>query len=175
MAISRAKKEKILKDLTKKLKKAKLLILLDFQKVTVPEVQILRKVLKKEGIDYLVAKKTLVQKALQKNKIKDLVLKDLKVPVSLIISKEADPAAARIIKDFQNKTKKTEFLKGFLEGKMLEKNDLIMLAGIPSREELLAKLISSIASPISGLTYALKGNLTSLVSVLSQVSKKKTR
>lgn len=173
MAISRAKKEKILKNIIEKLKKAKLFILLDYSGATVSEIQNLKKRLKEKNVEYFVARKTLIQKALREVKINDLNLRELKKPVSLVLTDKKDPAAAKVIKDFQRETRKTEFLKGFLEGEVLEKNDLVMLASISSREELLAKLIGSIASPVSGFIYVLKSNLTGLVSVLRQASEKK--
>lgn len=173
MAISRQKKEKILKNLIEKIKKAKLLILLNYQGVTVPEVQKLRKILKEENIDYLVVKKTLIEKAFQKNNIKGLAINEFKMPVSLIVSKEADPAAVRLLSNFQKETNKTEFIKGFLEGEILDKDALKALAAIPKREELLAKLVYSIASPLSGFVYVMKANLNSLVYALDRIREKK--
>lgn len=174
MPISRSKKEKILGDLNKKLQKAKFFILLNYLGVSVPEIQKLRKLLKKENIEYLVVKKTLIKKALLKSNMKGIDLKDFKTPVSIVISEKADPLPAKLIKNFQKETKKMEFIKGFLEDRILDKNSLKMLADIPSREELLSALLGSISAPIRGLVLTLGGGLNNLVHVLSAIRDKKS-
>ncbi|MDP1538797.1 MAG: 50S ribosomal protein L10, partial [bacterium] len=63
---------------------------------------------------------------------------------------------------------KLKILGGFLEGKFKEAEEIIALAQLPTKEGLLAKLVGSIASPISGLINVLQGNIKGLITVLAK-------
>ncbi len=64
-----------------------------------------------------------------------------------------------------------KILGGFLEGKFKEAQEFVDLAQLPSREELLAKLVGSISAPISNLVYSLQYNLKGLIYILTLIKK----
>jgi len=173
MPKTRQQKEAVIKDLAEKIKKAKSLVFVNFDGLKVKEIEQLRKKCRVENIDYLVAKKTLMKKAFKDAGLEEIDPKSFERETATVISYEDEVAPARIIQGF---TKEHEALKAFggvLEGKFVAKDKIIELSKLPSKDELLAKVVGSIKAPISGFVNVLAGNLRSLVYVLNAIKDSK--
>ena len=99
----------------------------------------------------------------------------LEGPTALAYSTEDAVAPAKILKEFIKETK-TEALTvkvGICDGQVIDAAGVEALANLPSREELLAKLVGSMQAPISGLVNVLQGNIRNMVYVLDAVRAKK--
>ena len=171
--ITRQEKQKIIEDLAEKLSRQKTVIFSDFTGLKVSQMYNLRKKLRKEGIDFQVAKKTLIDLALKKAGIKDIKTKDLKGQIALTFGYKDEVEPAKIIYNF-SKEKENEALKilaGVVSGEYFEAKSIERLAKIPSREQLLANLAGAISSPLRGLINVFEGNLRNFVYVLSNIKK----
>ncbi|EKD49171.1 MAG: hypothetical protein ACD_63C00244G0002 [uncultured bacterium] len=169
MAISRSKKEKVVKELVDGFDNAKSVVFIDYETMPVGDFETLRKELRKEKAKMMVVKQTLVSLALGKSKRKNIKLDKFSVPMALVFSGEDEIAPARILYNFAREHRRPAFLKGILENDLLEKDKVKELAVLPSREELLGKFVYVLQSPVRGFASVLAGNLRGLVNVLSAI------
>lgn len=169
MALSREQKQNILKDLADKFSRAKAAILVDFNKLSVSKTMDFRRILKEIGAEYKVAKKTLISRVLKSSDYKSVDLDDLKTQFGVVFSYDDPVPAAQSIYKFSRLNEALKILGGFIQSDWQDKNNIIALAKLPSREILLGQVVGAIASPLSGLVNALSGNMRQLVGVLSQI------
>ena len=147
-------KEETVKKLAEELKDTKIILLTDYRGITVEDVTKLRKELRDANAEYKVIKNNIVKRALELNGesgLDDL----LEGPTAVITSKEDYLAPAKAIYNF---TKNNDFYKikgGIIEGKVMTAEEIITLAKLPSRQELLAKLAGALLGNITKLAVAL--------------------
>lgn len=172
MPISRQKKETILKDLNQRLGDTSSVVFVNFHGVSVAEATIARRALREKGCSYIVAKKTLIKKALSELKTEG-ELPELKGEVAL--SYGNDPILpAQGVYEFTKKYKDHfVILGGVFEKRYITADEVIRLAQIPSREVLLGQLLNVMQSPISGFAGVLNNTIGSFVRVLNEVAKVK--
>ena len=154
MAVSRARKSEQLTALETHLKEAKSVAFTSNQKVTVLEISALKKDLRAVDAIVLVAKKTLIRIAFQNVYGVALDLETLPGQVALIIGKGDAIAPFGITNKYATEWRKEEkmvFVAGYMEGRLMDATETKKLATLPSREVLLAKLLGSMMSPLSGL------------------------
>lgn len=150
MPVSRQKKEEILADLLEKMKGAKSIFFAKNLGLSVGQAQNMRRSLRDSGNSYRVAKKTLLKKAAQDALEIEVPNEILDGAVAAAFSMEDELTAIKNISKFAKETEKIEITGGIFEGKILSKEDAIRLSQIPGREELLAKMLGSMQSPLSG-------------------------
>ncbi|HBA36389.1 TPA: 50S ribosomal protein L10 [Candidatus Falkowbacteria bacterium] len=175
MPKNKIQKGEIIRDFNEKVKKAKSLIFAGFNALGVKDNENLRAQLRQENSEYYVAKKTLMNRALQENNL-DIKVRDFAGQVAAIFSYEDEVASAKIIGNFRKDKEKTEkivFLGGVLEGKLLSKDEVEALSKLPSKSELYAQVVGSLNAPISGFVNVLAGSLRQLVYVLKAIEAKK--
>ena len=177
MALSREKKENILKDLADKFSRAKATILVDFNKLSVSKTMELRRLLKKVGAEYKVAKKTLINRILKSGGYKGVNLDELKTQVGVVFSYDDPVPAANSVFKFSKISAKggNEVLKilgGFLGFNWQEQEKVIALAQLPSREVLISRVVGVVAAPLSGLVTVLSGNMRNLINLLNNLKLK---
>jgi large subunit ribosomal protein L10 len=170
MPQTKDQKKSIVDKLGKNLKEQKAMVFVDYQGLKASDIVSFKKKLKETGCTFVVSKKTLFKIAL-KNEGIDFDPKTLKGQMGLVFGIKDEVAPSKISYKFSKENEKLKILGGFFEKKFIALEDVINLASIPSREELLAKVVGSIASPISGLVNVLQGNLRGLVCVLSAINK----
>ncbi len=154
-------KEKEVKELAEKLKEAKLILLADYRGISVSDVTKLRSDLRNVKGEYKVIKNNIVKRALNENGENGLDSL-LEGPTAVIIGTEDYLEPSKVI---YNYSKNNEFYKikgGIIDGKVMTAEEIITLAKLPSRQELLAKLAGS-----------LLGNITKLAIALDQVKAQK--
>lgn len=154
-------KEELVNNLAADLKECNLILLVDYRGITVEDVTKLRNDVREANAEYRVIKNNIIKRALNVNENNELD-NLLEGPTALITSKEDYLAPAKAIYNF---AKNNEFYKikgGIIEGKVMTAEEIITLAKLPSRQELLAKLAG-----------ALLGNITKLAVALDQVKSQK--
>lgn len=172
MAKTREQKEKLLTDMQDKLSKTKAAVFVSFKGLKVKDATALRNILRKEKIDYGVAKKTILKLALQKTGLEDVDPKKMEGNIAIAFGYDDEVAPAKLINTFKAQNEAVQILGGILENKYIDSAKVVELANIPGKPELLAKLVGSINSPASGFVNVLAGNLRGLVQVLKAMSEK---
>lgn len=168
--LTKNQKKEIVKKIREKLKKNKLAVFCNFEGLSVGKQRELKKQLKGNEGELFVVKRRLLQKALSEEKIETPEIKG-----SVIIGASKDEVlSAKIIDSFpKEKKEKIEFMGGLLRQEekyvLLSKEEVEEIAKLPSKEELLAKLVNVIRAPISNLNFVLKGNLQKLTYVLANI------
>jgi large subunit ribosomal protein L10 len=140
--------------------------------LSVAEVTDLRKRLRDAGVTHTVVKNTLAKIAARDAKMEGLN-KLLEGPTVISISKTDIIAPAKILTAFAKEHDKLVILGGIIEGKDATAKDVVEISTLPSREELLAKLLGSMNSPITGLVRVLNGPLQGFARVLHAIEEKK--
>lgn len=158
-----------LKDLLSSSKGA---VLVDYCGLTVAEDTELRSKMREAGVKYMVAKNTFIRIAAKEAGIEGLDAY-LEHNTAVAFSAEDPVAPAKILNDFSKDHKALEIKAGILDGKVIALDEVKALAELPSREELLAKLVGSMQAPISGLVNVLQGTIRNFVYTLDAVRQKK--
>ncbi len=173
MAVTKAKKADVLKKLEEKFSRAKAVYFSDYRGIPVKKLGALRKKLREAGVDYVVAKKTLYKIALKKNNLPEAPDEIMTGPVGAAIGYDDVVVPVKILNDFAKDAEQLQILGGIAEGKILSKAQAKELALLPSKEQLLAKLVGALKSPIYGFHGALSGVLRKFVYAMAAVRDKK--
>jgi large subunit ribosomal protein L10 len=162
MALTKDKKKELVQSLETVFSNSKGVVFVGFKGLKVNEANTMRKGFKAQGVKFLVAKKTLMQRALSSAKIEGAVpLMGAEVAVAY----SADNlATAREVGAFLKKNKeKLSILGGIFEGKFITKEEVVSYASIPDQKTLYAQVVNLFNSPIRGFVVA-----------LSEIAKKET-
>ena len=167
-----AKKEATIEELRERIAGAPNLFLTDYAGLTVADITKLRGALRKDGTTYAVVKNTLFRIAAG-DELADKLEAFLAGPTAIVFG-GADPVApAKALKQFSDATKPVTVKAAYIDGKVVDTAQVAVLASLPSKDELLARLVGSLASPLRGLVTVLSGNQTGLVRVLDAIREKK--
>ena len=147
-------KKGVVAEIAEKLQKSASCVVVDYKGLKVEELTELRNKFREAGIDYKVYKNTLVRRAAAEvgnmAQFDDVNL----VGTNAIAFGYEDPVApAKIVNDFAKTHPKLELKMGFVEGEFYDADNIKKLAEIPSREELIAKLLGSLKAPVSNFVY----------------------
>ncbi len=170
--MKRDEKAKIVAEMSEKISKAKGIVLADFTRMTVAEVNELRKELKSAGVEYKVAKNTLLRIAMQNVGGYDDLFKYLEGPTAIAIGYDDPITPVRLVKKVKSKIDKPSVKAIFIEGQVYDGSKLDELANLPSKADIIAGIIGSISSPASGIVFALNAVLSELVLVIDAIAKK---
>jgi large subunit ribosomal protein L10 len=169
MPKTRAEKEEIVSELADKLARMKSTVFTSVSGYTVDDANALRAKGREQGVELLIAKKTLLVRALEKNGF-TVGSDELSGSILTTIGYDDEVAAAKLIAEFaKEKEEGIEIVGGLLEGKFVGSDAIKQLATLPSRDELLAQVVGTINAPISGFVNALAGNLRNIVQVLNAI------
>ena len=147
-------KQPIVQAIADDIKDATSVVLVDYRGLTVAQDTELRKQLREAGIIYKVCKNTMMKRAFEGTDFAALD-EHLEGPSAIAISKDDATAPARILCKFAKDAKALELKAGVIEGTVYDVAGLTELSKIPSREELLSKLLGSLQSPITNLARVL--------------------
>ena len=172
MPKSKDQKKEILENIKDKLAKSKAVVFSADKGLDVKTVESLRQELKENQAEYLVTKKTLLQLT-NKDRGDIPAIDDLQGSVALTFSYHDEVSAAKILSKYAKTNDKLELGGGILENSFIMPEMVKRLAALPSREVLLATLLASMKSPVTGLANVLSGNIRNLVGVLSAIKDKK--
>lgn len=163
MPRTKVEKKEILEKVEKIVKDAESLVFVNFHGLKVGDTMQVRRQLRKEGVGFFVAKKSLMRKALESVKKIEGTLPELPGEIGLAYAKDLI-APAREVYTFEKKFKNSiAIVGGVFEGKFMSKEEMTGIALIPSPKTLQAMFVNVINSPIQGFVMA-----------LDQIAKKKT-
>ncbi len=154
-------KEEEVKALAEKLKNAKVVLLTDYRGINVADVTKLRADLRNSKTEYKVIKNNIIKRALNENGENGLD-ELLEGPTAIIFGEEDYLEPSKIVYNYSKNNEFYQIKGGIIDGKVMTAEEIITLAKLPSRQELLAKLAGS-----------LLGNITKLAATLDQVRIKK--
>jgi large subunit ribosomal protein L10 len=143
-------KQQIVAEIKEKFEKAQSAVVIDYKGITVAEADAMRKKLREAGVDYNVYKNTLVSKAIAGTGYEGLN-GILSGPSAFAFGYEDAVAPARVLNGVIKDFKKMEFKGGYVEGTYYDAAGIQSIALLPGREELIAKFLGSIQSPVSKL------------------------
>ncbi len=147
-------KQPIIEEISANVKDAQSVVVVDYRGLTVAEDTELRKQLREAGVTYKVYKNTLMTRAFEGTDFESLA-PVLEGPSAIAISTEDATAPARVIAKFAKSAPALEIKAGVVEGTFYDANGMMAVASVPSREELLSKLLGSIQSPITNFARVL--------------------
>ncbi len=150
-----AQKKEEVTNLAEKIKNAKFVLLADYRGITVADVTELRADLRKSEAEYSVIKNNIIRRALAEAKIEGL--DDVLVgPTAIVIDNNDYSAPAKVIYKYAKDSETYKIKGGILEGKVISAEEIIELAKLPSKEELLSKLAGGLLGTISKLAVGLE-------------------
>ena len=141
-------KQPIVQEISENIKDAQSVVVVDYRGLTVAEDTQLRKALREAGVSYKVYKNTLVKRAIAGTEFESLS-DSLEGPNAFAISTTDATAPARILAKFAKDAKALEIKPGVVEGTVYDATGMQAIAAIPSRDELISKLLGSLQSPIT--------------------------
>ena len=172
MAKSKQQKTDALEEAKIKFDSSKLVVLASYNDLPVSQIQELRKELKEKDVFYKVIKKTIL-KLVAKDNIDESLVDGLRGNLALAYGPD-EVEAAKILAKFAKDNEGLELHAGWLENDFIDKAKVEELSKLLGKEELLAKLVGTLKSPISGLANVLGGNTRGLVTVLKAIGEVKS-
>ena len=164
---------KQVEQLTDKLAKAKAIYLTEYHGLNVEDITELRREFSKNDIEFKVAKNTLIKLAAENNKL-DGLNSYLNGSTAIALSYEDPASPARVLKKFKKDHDLPE-VKGILfDGEILEGKDFKKIADLPTKDQLLASLVSTLSSPMTKLALTLKASMTDLGNTLNNLKDQKS-
>jgi large subunit ribosomal protein L10 len=157
-----------------KIQDAKSVVFVKFSGLTVAEDTELRREFRKNNVEYKVYKNTLIRKAFESLGITDFN-DDLNGPTAVAFGTD-ETAAAKVIVDAAKKYQDKVIVKsGYVDGARVDVNGVKTLAAMPSKEELIAKMLGSMQAPISNFVGVLSAMPRGLVVALNAISEQKAQ
>ncbi|MBM3209989.1 50S ribosomal protein L10 [Candidatus Saccharibacteria bacterium] len=165
MAISRDKKQTLVAELQNTLADAKMTVFAQYQGLSVADIQELRRSAREANVTIKVVKNRLVRVALESiDTYKDTDMSRLQGQLVYAISSEDEVAPAQVMDAFAKTHPALQFAGAFSgEGNALSAEEVKALAGLPSKNQLIAEVVSQLLSPVHDITNALSGNLHALL------------
>lgn len=165
----------IVKDLTKRLSGAKAIVLVDYKGINIEQVNELRNRFRGGQVDYFVQKNTLLKIALNDLGITELD-NHLLGPTAVAVCSLDEVTPARVltkfIKEIMEDADLPKFKVGYVAGHVFSAKELNELAKLPSREELLAKVLGTMAAPITGFMAVNQGIIRKFVYAVDAIKNK---
>jgi len=166
MALTKEQKIKQIKDVKDKISNQKSIVFVDFAKVPSKDMFNLRRDLKKEGCNLKIAKKTLIRKAFGQSNISfwNKIVSSVPGQLALVLGIEDEITPCRIVNKFAKDHESFKILGGIFESRFVDREKVLVLANLPSRNELLSRLVGSISS-----------SMTNFVRVLDKIKEEKEK
>jgi large subunit ribosomal protein L10 len=167
-----SQKKELVERLAKAFSESEISILIDYKGLDVLKMTDLRAQLRNEGVQIEVVKNTLLDRASEGTDA--ALMKDFyKGPSAIVLSKDDPVAPARILVKFAKENEKLEIKAGTLSGKLLGIDEINQLAQMPSKDELLGKLVYTLNAVPTSFVNVLSGVPRSFVNVLSAIKDQK--
>lgn len=165
-------KKKIVEALVEKFQKANGYYFLDFNKMNMEETTRLRRLFFEKGIDYKVAKNTLIEIAMEQTGLKPSNTDFLKGNTGIAFGYDDPTLPAKVLKPILEKEERPKFKAAIIEGVYYGQDQLKTLASLPSKADLVAGILGSLNSPASGIVGAINAVMRDLASIIEEVAKK---
>lgn len=165
-------KKQIVHDMRDRFLRSRVVIVTDYKGLDVTTINELRRKLKAAGIDYRIAKNTLLIRASEDTEVA-LIKEQFKGPNAVALGYDDPVVPAKVLTEFADQNNKLEIKIGVLKGKVLGLNDIKALAMLPNREILMAHLLSVLNNVPASLVRALNNVPAKFVQVLNAIKEKK--
>jgi large subunit ribosomal protein L10 len=166
-----AKTQKV-DELKELLEGAKSIVLNDFTGLNVADISELRRKCRENKIIYTIVKNTLAKRSFHALGLEE-VEQLLEGPTAIAVSKEDEVTPAKVLDAFASDYELPRFKGAYVAGRLLDEEATKRLASLPSKEVLLAQVLSALQAPMRGLIYCLGASQRDLVNVLKAISDKK--
>jgi len=170
--LTKTQKVKIVEDLADRFQRQKIAVFSDFHGVPVMEISGLRRLLKQQGSEYKVAKKTLLDRALEAVGSAART-KGLQGEIGVAFGYSDGVGLTKVLSKFSKDNQTFKILGGILAGKILSAAEILVLSRLPSREALLGQLLGALQSPIHAFAAVLQANTRNLAIVLNKIRSNK--
>ncbi len=170
--MNREEKASMISDLSGGVAQATNAFLIDFKGITVPQVTELRRQVRETNSSYIVVKNTLALVAVKDSPLKALEGAFSGMTAVAYNTTDAVPLAKALTK-FAKDVPTVQFKGALLNGQVVPASEIQTIANLPSREQLVAKLLYLMQHPIRGLAVVLNGTIRNLAVVVDQIAKQK--
>ena len=165
-------KKKVVEDIIERVKNSKSVVLVNYKGLTVAEDTELRNAFRKVNVEYKVLKNTLVRKAFDEMGVTSFD-NDLNGPTAVAFGSDERGASKVIVEAVKKYGEKLAVKSAYVDGGYVDVEGVKALAAMPSKEELIAKMLGSMQSPITKFAGVLSATLRSVVIALNAVAEKK--
>jgi len=170
--MNREEKAAVISEFSEGIGQATNAFLIDFKGITVPQVTELRRQVRESGSSYVVVKNTLALIAVKDSPLTQI--KDQFSGMTAVAYNTTDAVIlAKALTKFAKDVPAVQFKGALLNGQIVPATEIQNIANLPSREELVSKLLYLMQHPIRGLVTVLSANIRNLAVVLDQVAKQK--
>lgn len=166
-------KQAVVAQLTDKIKGAMCGVLVDYKGINVADDTKLRAGMRKAGVDYAVVKNTLTRLAMRGAGF-DGFDEVLNGTTAMAVSSTDLVAPAKLVAEFSQKNDKFRIKGGFIEGRQVSADEIKILAKLPPKEQLIAKVLGGFNAPIAGFAGVLRATMTGLVVALGAIAEKQS-
>lgn len=170
--LTRKQKEEIVRDISEKFSKEKIAIFAAIKNISVAKLSLFRRELKKLGAELKIAKKTFFERAIKEANMPGEPRK-LEGEIGVIFGYEEQAGVAKLSQKFQKENDTFKILAGLLEKQLITREQILALAKLPGREQLLGQLAGVLVAPIRNFMNVLQGNQRNLVVVLNKIKEKR--
>ncbi|HEB41803.1 MAG TPA: 50S ribosomal protein L10 [Candidatus Dependentiae bacterium] len=172
--MDRQQKELVVSSLKKNFVESQASFLVDFQGLTVSQMQILRRALRKNGGELKVAKARLIKRAFAGDKTEVLV-PFCKDQIGVVFAETEASTVAKVLYDFSKKQEALRLVVGFLDAQLLNSQEIVRIASLPTKKILLAQVCWAIKAPVTSLVMVLRMPIYKLLWLLKQLIEKKQK
>jgi large subunit ribosomal protein L10 len=165
-------KQEVVEALKIRISKAKSFVIANYRGLTVEQDTELRVALREAGVEYSVVKNTLTKFAAKANGYEGLD-EYLSGPTAIAFSNEDVIAPAKILAKFEKQFEKLSIKGGVVDGQIIDAAGVQELAKLPSKEELIARILAGFNAPVSGFANVLSANMRGLVVALNAIAEQK--
>lgn len=170
MPLSKQEKKELIDSYVENIEKSNMLFVLRPQGLNPVEASEFKKTLFDTEGSFNVVKNTLFKIALKNTNVG----MELEEGENAVVFSEGDLSeVAKIVEEFIKGSKQVEFRQGLIEGKVISKEEFEELANLPSREVLLAQVLSGMEGPITGFVRVLAGNISGFINVVNAIQEQK--
>ncbi len=172
MPKTRKQKEESVIEIEEKLNRAKALVFTDYKGLTMGQLSDLRNKLREVNSEFTITKNTLLERALPASNFQ-LPASSLTGPTATLFAYDDEISPIKILVKSLKDFAKGNVKSGFLGLEPLNEQKIIQLSTLPTKDELRAKTVGVLVTPLKGILSVLQGNLRNLVYVLSEVQKQR--
>jgi len=171
--MNRQQKESVVSQLRENFSQSEAAFLIEYRGLTVHQLERLRGDLRQKGGTFKITKARLMKLAVDGLDGQEDLAPYFKDQVGLVFAAQETPNVAKILQDFAKEHEALKLIVGCLDKKILQKNDVLRIASLPSREVLLAQLAGTMNAPISNLASVLNLLIVRLLWTLKQIEEQK--
>ncbi|MBA4250924.1 MAG: 50S ribosomal protein L10 [Chlorobiaceae bacterium] len=170
--MNKNEKSEAIKEVVELINESSAVYLTDYSGIKVEDINKLRKEFRKEGVKYKVLKNTFFERALKETGKYPQLSNYLVGMTSVIFAYENPVAPAKIIKKYFDDKQKLSLKACYIDSAFYDGKQLNDLASLPTKPEIIAGILGSLDSPISGVVGAINAVMRDLVIVIDEISKK---